>query len=193
MTLRKRLISAMAFCASWVMIGCHQTPPTGAITTKNELPAFLARSLDERDIQAPEMLPPNPVLVLFGFSPDAQVDMDRWILAARKQRLEVIEVAIIDDPIARPFSGLLALGMRQHAPPEKHDKIWLVTSDADRLEAWIGAHEPDHAYAFLLNAEHHIVETWRSGYPEALDLHTKDGPSSVLQNAQAQSKHRSEQ
>ena len=190
MKLQKLVISTITFSTILVMVGCHNTTPPGVIAAKNKLPTFLARSLDERNIQAPEVLPPTPALILFGYSPDAQEDMDLWILAAKKQKLEVIEVAIIYDPLARPFSSLLAFGMRQHAPLEKHDKVWLVTSDADRLEAWIGGHDQDHAYAFLLNAEHSIVGSWLAGYPGEPNLRTQVGPYSVSQNAQAQPNHR---
>lgn len=163
MRIRHRF-SIVVSVAVLVVAGCHSTPRSGLITADHQLPNFQAESLAGHTIHVPSGLPKAEVLILFGFSPDAQKDMDRWIATAAEHGLDIIEVAILHDALAKPFARILASQMRQHTAPESYDKVWLVTGDADLLAAWIGETEPDHAYAYLLDAGHQIVQAWRSGF-----------------------------
>ncbi len=168
-----RYLFAMVFQACLLMlVGCHSAPTLPPTLAADAIPEFSALSLSGRVMRAPSALPEEDVMVLFGFSPEAQADMDQWIAVAAEQGLSVIEVAVLHDPLARPFVGMLAGRMRQKTPTESYDQVWLVTDDADRLAIWIGEHDPDHAYAYLLDADHRIVQAWLEGY-EASGFHNE--------------------
>ena len=122
-------------------------------------------TLDGKALQLPAAWPPQPVLLIVGFSRASREPCRAWSERWQAEPvggLAVYQIAVIDD-VPGLLLGLVARGIRKGVPAALRGRFLLVT---ERGEAWrkLAAYaEPDAAYLLLFDARHEL--RWRASEP----------------------------
>lgn len=150
----------------WIMVVllvCVVGVPAQAATTPLSLPA---ETLDGKALQLPAAWPPQPVLLIVGFSrasrDPCRAWSERWRQANPVDGLAVYQVAVIDD-VPGLLRGLVARGIRKGVPPALHDRFLLVTEHGEAWRKQAAYAEPDAAYLLLFDAQHEL--RWHASEP----------------------------
>jgi hypothetical protein len=129
------------------------------------LPSLPVETLSGHALQLPAAWPPEPVLLIAGFSRASHAPCRAWAQRWRREGpadLAVYQMAVIDD-VPGWLRPMVARGIRKGVPEALHDRFLLVT---ERGEAWrkLAAYaEPDAAYLLLFDARHEL--RWQASTP----------------------------
>lgn len=115
---------------------------------------LLAKTLTDRDVAAPDDLPPGALLIV-GFSRESNAQTEPWRkrVDADAELAPLAYSVLVLEGAPRWVRGLIVRGVRRAVPEERHDSVLVVTKDGDAWRAWVGFEETSQDAAYVLRLD----------------------------------------
>jgi hypothetical protein len=127
------------------------------------LPQLPVETLAGASLVVPAAWPPQPVLLVVGFSRDSRDACRAWSERLRGigavTGLTVYQVAVIDE-VPGLLRGMVARGIRRGVPQAQHERFLLVTEQGQAWRRLAGYVQADAPYLLLFDARHAL--RWRA-------------------------------
>ena len=142
----------------FLMTGCSSQYPNTSPTGK-QFPAVTGTSLEQANVDIPNIAAGKPALFLIGYKQNSQFDIDRWFIGLDMKEVDIVayELPTIAGMFPRMFSPFIDEGMRKGIPKELWGGVITIYKDGDKVQAFTGNQNPNNARAVLVDANGKVV------------------------------------
>ncbi len=148
-----------------------------------KFPSVTATALSGETHQWPQELAGEPALLLVGYVQRTQFDLDRWLYALMKAKLDVklYEVPTIKGLMPRLASGWIDSGMRGGIPEEDWSSVACVYAGAEKIVALTGNEGPQSGRIILLDSNGIIRYCHQRGFSASAMLALEEALANLRQ------------
>lgn len=129
-------------------------------------PDVAGESLAQQQVQLPDDLVQEPVILLLGYVQDAQFDIDRWLIGLDMKQVPATfyELPTIQGMFPRMFKTQINNGMRKGIPKELWGGVITIYQDGDSIQKLTGNTHPNNARVMLLDRQRKIIYFYDKGF-----------------------------
>jgi len=147
------------------IVGCATTY-TNRNPVGETFPSVSGQTLEEEEVNLPELFSGSEVILLLAYKMDTQFDVDRWLIGLdqTKTDVKVYELPTIQGLFPRMFSTFIDEGMRSGIPKELWGGVITIYADGAELQEFTGNENPNNSRAVLLNKDGEIIYFYDRGF-----------------------------
>ena len=126
-----------------------------------QLPAFMARTLDQRAVVVPAGLPAERTLALITFHSNQRAHIDGWILGLNLQAdpsIAWLRMPVLNDPGNTAARSVIENKLLRHYPADaERARLMPVFTDRERFVRSAGLRGTDEVYAVVINRQGEVL------------------------------------